>query len=87
MSQVEAARLFIQLARQAENRTGYVISSESQIARILKEKPVGPKTLERIAESMWDRRDEPDRDPQWWATQYSRCESARRSGSWFTVSD
>ena len=85
MAQIEAARLFLQLARQSESRTGYVIASESQISRFLKEKPVGPRTLEHIAERMWNARGEPDRAGAWWAAQFSKCESTRRGGAHYIV--
>lgn len=85
MAQVESAHLFLQLARQAENEAAYSLATEPQIQRLLKEKPVGPRTLARIAERMWEQRDAPDRDPSWWSRQYSRCEQARLGGNWYVV--
>jgi hypothetical protein len=52
---------------------------------VLQSKPVGPRTLARIAERMWERRDQPDRDAAWWSGQYARCEAARTAGSWYVV--
>jgi hypothetical protein len=85
MAQIESARLFLQIARQTEDSAGYSLATEEQIARTLKTRPVGPRTLARIAERMWELRDAADRDPAWWSTQFARCEQARSSGSWYVV--
>jgi hypothetical protein len=85
MAQLETARLFLQIAREAPDPADYTLATEAQMERILKERPVGPRTLARIAERMWERRGEPEREPNWWATQYARCEAARSSGTWYVV--
>jgi hypothetical protein len=85
MAQIETARLFLQIARQAPDPADYTLATETQIERILKERPVGPRTLARIAERMWERRDEPEREPNWWSAQYARCEATRSSGTWYVV--
>jgi hypothetical protein len=85
MAQLETARLFLQIARQAPDPADYTLATETEIERILKERPVGPRTLARIAERMWERRSEPEREPNWWSAQYARCEAARSSGTWYVV--
>ena len=85
MAQIESAHLFLQLARQAGDESQYALATQEQIARMLKDRPVGPKTLARIAERMWATRAAPERDAAWWASQFSRCEAARSGGSWYVV--
>jgi hypothetical protein len=85
MAQIESARLFLQLAHQSDNEAAYSLATEEQIARTLKTRPVGPRTLARIAERMWERRSSPEREPSWWSQQFTRCEQARSSGSWYVV--
>lgn len=85
MAQIESARLFLQIARSSPSQVGYAEATATQIDRLLKARPVGPRTLSRIAERMWDLRDAPERDAAWWSGQYARCESARSSGSWYVV--
>jgi hypothetical protein len=85
MAQIESARLFLQLARQADNEAGYSLATEPQIDRMLQARPVGPRTLARIAERMWQQRDAPERSAEWWSSQFRRCEEARTSGSWYVV--
>jgi hypothetical protein len=85
MAQIESARLFLQLARETQDPANYSQATEVQIARMLKARPVGPRTLTRIAERMWERREAPEREAAWWSSQYARCEAARSSGSWYVV--
>jgi hypothetical protein len=85
MAQIETARLFLQFARDAVDEQQYGRATSEHIARSLASRPVGPRTLARIAERMWERRAEPDRDPAWWSGQYSRCEQVRSGGSWYVV--
>jgi len=85
MAQIESARLFQQIARQASDREGYAAATAAQIERMLKARPVGPRTLSRIADRMWDARGVPERGAAWWSLQYSRCEEARISGTWYVV--
>lgn len=85
MAQIESARLFLQLARQADNEAGYSLATEPQIDRMLQARPVGPRTLARIAERMWQQRDAPERSAEWWSSQFTRCEEARTSGNWYVV--
>jgi hypothetical protein len=85
MAQIESARLFLQLARQASDHDGYAAAISGQMDRMLKSRPVGPRTLSRIADRMWETRGAPDREPAWWSSQYRRCEEARTAGSWYVV--
>ena len=85
MAQIESARLFLQLARQSDDAAQYSSATELQIARMLNHRPVGPRTLGRIAERMWEQRASPERNASWWSTQFARCEAARSGGSWYVV--
>jgi hypothetical protein len=85
MAQIESARLFLQIAREAPDESAYSRSTSEQIARMLETRPVGPRTLARIAERMWALRESPERESAWWSGQFARCETARSSGSWYVV--
>lgn len=85
MAQIESARLFQQIARQSADHDGYAAAAGAQIERMLKARPVGPRTLSRIADRMWEGRADPERGASWWAGQFSRCEQARIAGSWYVV--
>ena len=85
MAQIESAHLFRQLASQASDQSKYSRAASAQINRMTKARPVGPRTLSRIAERMWEQRSAPDRGAAWWSTQFSRCEQARMGGSWYVV--
>lgn len=85
MAQIEAANLFLRFAREAADEESYGAATAPQIERLLAEKPVGPRTLSRIAERMWTLRDAPDRDAGWWSGQYARCEESRLAGAWYVV--
>lgn len=85
MAQIESAHLFLQSARQSTTQEQYDQATQAQIARMLTVKPVGPRTLNRIAERMWEAREAQQRSSAWWASQFSRCEAARSSGSWYVV--
>jgi len=85
MAQIESANLFLQIARQSADQTEYALATQGHITRMLKSRPVGPRTLGRIAERMWDLREAPERGSAWWASQFTRCEAARSGGSWYVV--
>lgn len=85
MAQIETAHLFLQFARQSATREDYARTTQTEIGRMLGSKPVGPRTLNRIADRMWEAREAEQRNPAWWATQFTRCEAARSSGSWYVV--
>ncbi len=68
MAQIESAHLFLQFARQSATPEQYAHATQAQIAQMLKAKPVGPRTLNRIAERMWDARQAEQRNAAWWAS-------------------
>jgi hypothetical protein len=85
MAQIGSAHLFRQIASQSSDRSNYSRAASAQIRRMVKARPVGPRTLSRIAERMWEQRSTPDRGAAWWSTQFSRCEEARTGGTWYVV--
>lgn len=84
-AQIESAHLFLGLARQATGAGAYTRSSNSEIKRYQQARPIDPLTLQRIALRMWEQRNAPDRGPEWWSSQYARCEEARVAGSGYIV--
>jgi hypothetical protein len=85
LAQVESAHLFLGLARQAKTPGGYARTTNPQIKHMLEGRPIDPRTLQHIALRMWERRDAPDRGPEWWSAQYARCEEARVAGASYVV--
>lgn len=85
LAQVESAHLFLGIARQSPRPSAYAVNTNPHIKRMLQSRPIGARTLEQIAQGMWEHRDDPDRDRAWWATQFARCERARIAGAPYTV--
>jgi hypothetical protein len=85
MAQVEAARLFLSLARSSSSRGDYEVRIRDELERFRRERPVGPRTLTLISTAMWSRRGSPDPAPAVWSREYSQCEQTRNSGSFYVV--
>lgn len=85
MAQVEAARLFLGLARDSTSRGDYEVKLRTELERFRRDRPVGPRTLTLIATAMWSRRKSPDPDAAVWSSEYSQCEQARNAGSYYVV--
>jgi hypothetical protein len=85
MAQIEAARLFLALARTSDSRGDYEVKLSGEIERFRRERPVGPRTLTLIATAMWSRRAVPDPDAGVWSREYSQCERTRTSGTYYVV--
>jgi hypothetical protein len=85
MAQIEAARLFLALARDSDSRGAYEVRLSGEIERFRRERPVGPRTLTLIATAMWSRRAAPEPEASVWSREYSQCEQTRNSGSYYVV--
>ncbi|MEO7773967.1 MAG: hypothetical protein ABIT36_12510 [Steroidobacteraceae bacterium] len=85
MAQVEAARLFLGLARVSSSRGDYEVRIRDDVERFRREKPVGPRTLTLIASAMWSRRERADPDASVWSREYTRCEQVRSGGTFYVV--
>jgi len=85
LAQVESAHLFMGIARRASSPTAYTRLTNTEIKRLASERPIGPYTLQHIAQRMWDRRAEPERSPAWWTRQYARCAETRTDGGTYVV--
>jgi hypothetical protein len=85
MAQIEAARLFLALARGSDSRGAYEVRLSGEIDRFRRERPVGPRTLTLIATAMWSRREAPEPEAGVWSREYSQCEQTRNSGSYYVV--
>lgn len=85
LAQVESAHLFMTIARNADSTSLYTRLTNTEIKRLAASRPVKPYTLQRIAQGMWDRRNEPDRGAAWWSQQYARCEESRIDGGSYVV--
>jgi hypothetical protein len=85
MAQVEAARLFLAVARESSSRGDYEVRIRDELERFKRERPVGPRTLTLISTAMWTRRGAADPGAGVWSREYSQCESTRNSGRYYVV--
>jgi hypothetical protein len=73
------------LARKTTRPSTYTSATRPEIEQLLKSNRLPPRTLEHIALRMWEQRNEPERGPAWWSSQYASCEAARRAGAGYVV--
>lgn len=86
LGQVESARLFMTIARSARTASDYTRLTNPEIKRLAASTPVGPRTLQSIAQRVWYSRNESDRAAAWWTRQYAQCEETRMDGGAYVVS-